>query len=71
MPPKGAEAEAGGEDDDAVFGEDAVDKGDEAGAMKPFKGNVKAPKGFKANNKKYNRKPANDLKLEWAHGFRT
>lgn len=60
-----------GEGDDDLFGEEQVDKGDEAGAMKPFKGQIKNPTGWKPNNKKYNKKPSNKLELYWAHGVRT
>lgn len=59
------------EDDGELFGEEKKEKGDEAGAMKPFKGNIKNPTGWKPNNKKYNKKPKNKLELYWAHGVRT
>jgi len=41
-----------------LFGEEKVEKGDEAGCMKP---QYKPPTGFKENIKKYNVLPSNDL----------
>ena len=54
------------------FEEEDLGEGDQALAVKPFLGQVKAmtPTGFKPS-RTAGQAPDNNLKLKWAHGFRS
>ena len=62
----------GGEDDE-MFQEEAVGDGDQAMAVKAFKGQVDAstPDIYKKPNPLMGNKPEGNLKLKYAHGFRS
>jgi len=62
-----------GDDDDAMFQEKTVEEGDQAMAVKAFKGQVDAstPEIYKKPNPLMGGKPEGNLKLKYAHGFRS
>lgn len=55
-----------------MFGEEEVEVGDQAMAVKPFLGEVKAstPSSYAPNPKKYNVKPEGEIELKYVHGYR-
>ena len=52
------------------FAEEALDHGDEALAVIPWKGQIKPPKDFKRPSRGQNLAPNVDLQLDWVHGYK-
>lgn len=63
----------GDDEDNGMFQEQEMGEGDQAMAVKPFKGqvDVSTPDIYKKPNPDMAAKPEGNLKLKYAHGFRS